>query len=276
MTKQHQDSKFEPIHDAHAIEQVAIVLQFTKPLAGYDFQEIRKLADALKTDFPGRSPIQTFMVAVGAGGVMPGHPAQGIVLTDTSRAGVITQELRLEHSSIAYRTTMYTRWASIWDKANQYFNKFLPLYLDGSELSAINLNYLDKFIWNGNFEESDPKLLLRSNSRYLTPSVYESNDLWHSHFGAYIKADQYTKRLVNVNVDYVDENNDLNARRAVSISTVLTDIFHQPNYQPLTLNTLSEVSGYIDNKAQALHEYNKQVLRNIISDEMIKRISLES
>lgn len=276
MTELSQNPQFEPIHDAHAIEQVAIVLQFANSVTTADFQEIRKMADDLKGDFPGRSPIQTFMVAVGAGGVMPANPAQGLVLTDTSKEGVITHELRLEHSSITYRTTMYTRWATIWGRASEYFNKFLPLYSLSSSLSAINLNYIDKFIWNGKSNEGDPRTLLRANSKYLTPAVYESNDLWHSHFGAFVKVDPLTKRLVNVNVDFIDENNDLNARRAVSISTVLTDIFNQPTYKLLDLKALEEISSFIDQRAQELHTYNKEVLGNIISDEMIKRISLKA
>lgn len=276
MTEPSENPQFEPIHDAHAIEQVAIVLQFANPVASNDFQDIRKLADELKDEFPGKSPIQTFMVAVGAGGVVPAHPTQGFVLTDTSREGVITHELRLEHSSITYRTTMYTRWANIWGKANQYFNKFLPLYSLNSQLAAINLNYIDKFVWSGKSDEADPGMLLRANSKYLTPATYESKDLWHSHFGAFVKADPLTKRLVNVNVDFVDENNDFNARRVVSISTVLTDIYNQPTYKLLDLKTPEEISSFIDQKAQELHSYNKDVLGNIISDEMIKRISLEA
>lgn len=271
-----QKRRFEPIHDAHAIEQVAFVLQIDRPLEEVRFAEVRSVAEQYKPDLPGRAEIQGFRVAIGAPGPVgpiPPGPSMGNVFSRTRADGTIESELRIDRMSATFRTLIYTRWDLVWAQARKYFDAIIPKYVAPARISGISLNFVDKFVWAGAPSECRPSLLLRPGSRYLCPHVYEAQDLWHSHTGAFLRADDQTKRLLNINVDYVDENPPDGLRRTVAITTVLTDLMNQPGYTSLevTENTVVEV---FNAHMHQLHAFGKIAFGNIINDEMSKRIAL--
>jgi hypothetical protein len=168
---------------------------------------------------------------------------------------------------------LYSRWDAVWSQANKYFRALVPHYGANAKIIGISLNYADKFAWSGNLAACKPKLLLRANSKYLAPHVYDAPDFWHSHTGVFIRVDKVTKRLLNVNVDHLDEYRAGNQRRIVSVTTVITDQFNQPGYD------LCELAGdnlvqFVESHMQQLHVFGKEVFGNIINDEMSKRIAL--
>lgn len=268
--------RFEPIHDAHAIEQVAFVLQIDRPLDEAGFVEAHKAAEKFKTDLPGVSDIQGFRIALGApvpAGFIPPVPSIGKVFTRTGPDGVVQSELRVERMSLIYRTLLYTRWDAVWAQARKYLDVLIPKYVAPACISGIGLNFVDKFVWNGTASECRPSLLLRPASKFITPHVYEAEDLWHSHTGAFLRHDSQTKRLVNINVDYNDENPPEGLRRVVVVTTVLNDMLNQPGYGPLEVTPEAAVSVF-DAHMQRLHVFAKMAFGNIINDEMSKRIAL--
>ncbi len=266
---------FEPIHDAHAIEQVVISIQFNAPLRNENFAELRKIAEAFKPELPGRSPLQTITLALGGGGVVPAPVAQGFSMHISGADGVIQHELRVDANSLTYRTTSYSRWALIWERARKYFEALLGVYVRDVKLAAISINYVDKFVWSGSEMSDKTSSLIREGSKYLPKHIYESSDLWHSHTGAFVKVDKNTKRLINVNVDHIDETQDTEMRRAIVISTVLTDIFDQVGYEPLSIDGEEAHLDFLNEKITALHDLDKDVLGDIINDEMCQRIDLK-
>ena len=187
--------------------------------------------------------------------------------------GTVAHELRVERTSLTFRTTLYSRWDAVWSQASRYFNTLVPLYAEQAGLSGISVNYVDKFVWSGNLSECRPNLLLRAESKYLCPYVYKAEDFWHSHTGAFIRVDKNTKRLLNVNVDYLDESRLSETRRIVAITTVLTDQLNQPGYELCAMERESVIS-FIDAHLQGLHKFGKEVFSNIINDTMSKRIAL--
>ena len=50
--------QFEPIHAAHAIEQVAILVQFHRPLTPMEFAEFKKVSAELKNIFPDEKELK--------------------------------------------------------------------------------------------------------------------------------------------------------------------------------------------------------------------------
>jgi hypothetical protein len=121
-----------------------------------------------------------------------------------------------------------------------------------------------------------PKSLLRPNSGYVVPSVYELNDLWHSYTGHFSKIDEFVKRLTNINVDCLDENiQGGNSRRIVAIGTIITDMLNQPGYTPFAA-AASDAMAFFQRQVPALHAANKSTLMGLIDDRMCKRIGLEA
>jgi uncharacterized protein (TIGR04255 family) len=272
-----QDGHFEPIHAAHAIEQVVFVVQFDTALDDHArFSEIRIAAMEFKSgeDLPGEVPIQEFSIAVKhPDSAVPPPLPSSFVLRSVARDGMTEQELMVERASLTFKTSLYSHWGTAWAQAKRYFERLVPLYVQNSQVRAISLNYVDKFVWDGDASECNPSLLFVPKSKYVCPHVFETREFWHSHTGKFIRASGNVKRLLNVNVDYLEETTAKGSRRVVSITTVLTDMLNQPNYSPTKINS-KDALDFVDNSMEDLHVFGKEVLREIICPEMSKRIAL--
>lgn len=271
-----QNGRFEPIHEAHAIEQVLFALQFSNPVDDETFFKIREAANQFQSDLPGRADIQSFALAIGAprpaGTILSGPPA-GIVLSKSRPDGTIESEFRLERGTVTFRTTSYTRWDAVWAGARRYFDAIIPIYVERADILGIGLNFVDKFPWVGAITECRPKLLLREGSRYLCPHLFDTQDLWHSHTGAFLRIDNATRRLLNINAECVDENRPDGLRRVVAITTGLTDFMNQPGFTASNM-TAQNADEFLDARMNQLHVYSKEVFGNVINDETSKRIAL--
>lgn len=267
---------FEPIHEAHAIEQVLFALQFERPLRDSGLEKARGFAEEFKEELPGRAEIQGVTFAIGAGGPVgsiPALPSSGVIRSRTAPDGTIENELRVEPASLTFRTTIYSRWKDVWSRSRKYFGAIAPAYISESRLTGISVNFVDKFIWTGSPEECKPSEMLRPGSDYLSPHVYGLKNLWHNHTGAFLRIDEKTKRLLNVNVDLLDENQPNGLRRVLIVRTVLTDLLNQPGYEASAV-AAANIVDFVDTHIQDLHAFGKIVFGNIINDEMSKRIAL--
>lgn len=267
---------FEPIHAAHAIEQVVFVLRFEPSLEEETFIEVREAAKQFETesDMPRREKLQGISFSISLGGPLP-PPSQisGFKLQRMMADGSIEKELRVDPSSITFVTSLYTRWDAIWLQARSYFDALAPIYASHTKIIGVGLNYVDKFEWIGDKTECRADALLRAGSDYLCAQIFKAKDFWHSHTGAFIHADEQTKRLLNVNVDYLDENRADDMRRVVSVTTVLTDLMNQPGYESLEISA-ENTAKFLDDHMKELHVFGKEIFGNIINDEMGKRIAL--
>lgn len=274
-----QSGRFDPVHAAHAIEQVVFVVQFDPPLDESQLSEIREAALQFKSekDLPGQMEIQEIAIAFGSPGaaVAPPPPRMppGLVLQSTGRDGAVESDLRVERASLTFRTTLYTRWDAVWIQARRYFESMLSKYAQYSQIATISLNYVDKFVWAGPLDQCSPNLLLHPQSKYVCPHVYEVTEFWHSHTGKFIRTDAYTKRLLNVNVDYLEEVSGVDSRRVVAITTVVSDMLNQPGYSSTEV-AKEDVLEFVDERMQKLHAFGKEILSGIVSPEMSKRIAL--
>ncbi len=264
---------FEPIHAAHAIEQVAFMLRMEPPLNEASFSQVCEIAKQFKTesDMPGQPEFRT--LAFGFGPSIPQQLPKPFVLNRIAADGTPEKELRIESNSISFTTFRYTRWDAVWAQARRYFETMIPTYAENTKIAAVGLNYIDKFKWVGELSECKTNLLMQSGSKYVCPHIFEVDDFWHSYTGAFIRTDKNTKRLLNVNVDYLDEVLPDDVRRVVAITTVLTDLMNQSGYEPTELNA-QNANNFLDDRMQKLHVFGKKVFGNIINDDMSKRIAL--
>lgn len=268
---------FRPVHAAHSIEQVVFSLHFDRPITPEIVATVVAAAEQFREEMPGGGPMHSVSFAFGGAGLPPPffqQPISGVMLTRSAPDGSIESELRVEQTSVSFRTARYSRWATIWNTAQRYFGAVLGLYIDaGAQLNSISMNFVDKFVWHGEANACDSGQLLRRESNYVAAQVFNQSDLWHSHTGAFERVNAHTKRLMNINIDCLDEVVDVGARRAIVITTVLTDLFGQAGYDLITLNS-NEALAFISNQMLALHTENKRILANTITEAMATQIAL--
>lgn len=279
-------NQFEPIHSAHAIEQMAISAQFTQHLDDSVFKRVLEKSEPFKEALPGFAPAFGFVpgvplgVGLPVGGVqiignLPGAQQlpQGMTYSRTRPDGTIEADLTILRHAITFRTTGYTSWREVWASASKYFESLLPLYTEPGPIAAVGLSYLDKFYWVGDITSVEVSNLIRKASPYVAPHVLTTRDLWHSYTGVFIRADSETKRLLNVNIDCVEDAPRGEIRRVVSIGTSLTDMFNQLSYVPKNMTNADAITVFAEHLA-ILHTQSKQVLSQIITDAMCQRIAL--
>lgn len=256
------------------------MLYFDRPLEPTRLSAAIEIAKQFKSYLPGGGPIQGgFSVAFG-GPVMQmpmmsqPMPATGVILNRSAPDGSIENELRVELASITFRTTRYTRWSAIWEQAEKYYAAFINLYFDnGSQISNISINFADKYVWVGENQNFDPNLLLKRGSEYVAEHIFSLKDLWHIHTGAFLRSDDKTKRLININIDCLDETSGSDTRRAVLITTVLTDMFNQVGFEK-TVTSSEDAMSVISAHMDSLHAFDKDILSKTLVGSMVKRIAL--
>jgi uncharacterized protein (TIGR04255 family) len=268
---------FEPLHKGHAIEQMTIAVQMSREIDDSAIKAIKKAIGA-PPELPRRLDLQGITVAFGLNVPTP-RPSQsagniGYSFAKFNDAGTVDTELRAERSAITFLTTRYTAWIHVWPQVRKYFEVLIPHYIPSVEMSGITVSYVDRFIWNDPETRAEPTQMLRPNSIFLCPNIYKANDLWHSHTGWFERIDTATKRLVNVNVDFLETSADDELRRAIVIKTVLTDFLNQPGYERSNPDSAAAL-GIIEHHLNQLHDFCKEVLSDIIKEEMSIRIALK-
>jgi uncharacterized protein (TIGR04255 family) len=269
--------QFEPLHAAHAIEQVALVVHFNREIADDELAAIRKALSPFSDDLPAKSEVRTFNIAFAQGGgpsaKMPVQAVTGFVMGRISAKGSIEKEFRVERGSLTFRNLVYTRWAGVSGEAHKYFAAAFAALGGDCSIAAVGLTYIDKFLWNGNLEDSLPSTLLRVDSPYLSPHVVDKRDMWHSHTGSFEKPNSHTKRLLNVNVDCLEEEHDEKKRRVISITMVLSDGFNQPYHDAVDFRA-KDSEKFLAERMDDLHAYSKDVFSQLLNKETKIRIGL--
>jgi uncharacterized protein (TIGR04255 family) len=271
---------FEPVHDAHAIEQVTFSLQFTRHLDDAAITRLQaECAARLGTDLPGKHEIRSIGVSVGPQGLVPiagaASAPDGFLRMRVSPTGAVEKELRVERGGTSFRTTTYTRWAAVWADARRCFEVVMGSLPADVGLVAHSLQYVDRFDWSGTPSECRAAELIAPGSEFVAPYVFRSEDLWHSHFGAFMRLDEFTKRLLLVNLDALDEaSQDGISRRSVRITTGVTDLLSQPGYRERVVPA-GEVIRYLDERQDGAHTVLKNVIGDILNDGMRRKIGIE-
>ncbi len=268
--------KFSPLHEAHAIEQVAFVIQMDGFLTIDEFNSVRTASEHFKDELPGFEEAQPILF-IGQQTNPNGAPLArtNIFRRKFSSDGAIELELGIQPNGLTFRTTRYTRWNDVWQAASKKLEALYPLCSVGRRPAAIALNYVDKFVSGGLPTNAKVDQLLKVGGKYVANHVISANDLWHSHTGIFLQPKPHVKRLLNINLDCLEENASSGPRRAVAITTSLTDMLNQPGYKEVP-HTRDGDWPYICETIQELHSVNKVVISEILSEEMSKRIALNA
>lgn len=101
---------------------------------------------------------------------------------------------------IALMTPQYVRWGHFQDLISRILGPICEAFNEVVSLNAVRLEYWDRFVWTGTWEDFDASLLIDISSGYIAPRVLEVEKEFHSHCG-WFAYDGPVRRLVNINID---------------------------------------------------------------------------
>lgn len=262
-----ETNHFSPLHAGHSIEQAVFVIQFASPVDDSVFADILGKTESFKDNLPGRRDLQQFLT------LQQSSPPNAVAYAKYDSAGLIVNELQVHKNSIFFSTREYTRWTDVRNQAAYYFEQLLPIYIQHTKLNSVGLSYTDKFICENISSGFNPSSFLKENSKYIAPHVYDTDQLWHSHTGVFERVNNQTKRLININLDYLDDRHEGNNRHSLVITSAINDQFYQPSYEALNIES-DETLGFVMSHMEEIHTKNKEILKHIINDDMSRRIAL--
>jgi uncharacterized protein (TIGR04255 family) len=262
---------FEPIFPAHAIERCATTIYFDQQLPAKVFQKVIERADALFRN-AGYERGGAFGVNVDAatGQVSPigeSISPANYVSPDRSNNFLVTS------NALSMQTGRYVRWEPFIGQFEELMVPLVSLSADVVSIAGIQLDYLDRFFWTGNWENFDWRGLLQDKSDFVTDMARRTGRQWHCHSGWFEECVAPIRRLVNVNIDVVDaiRLGHPEPSPSISILTLFRDHIPVAPGQPVSTGiqsaTLVAALG-------ELHRDLKILLSRIITAAAAERIGL--
>jgi uncharacterized protein (TIGR04255 family) len=263
--------QFEPIFPSHAIERCGAAVTFSEPLPSKAFQRVleqvqsrfRSAGLEWIAGVPGSRAVR-FQIDVASGQTTPIAPGAGpAVFTTTDRS---TQFI-IAPDSLTARTTSYVRWAPFVGSIEELMLPLVGVYSEVVSAASVQLDYVDRFLWTGDWSSFDWRTLLKADGRFLATKAAKHR-LWHNHSGWFEESAQ-GRRLINVNVDLSDFNRSEGPVPSIAILTLMRE------------DVAPEAPRFGDAPSvqaclEQLHNDLKTLLAHIIIDQMAERISLNA
>ena len=171
-------------------------------------------------------------------------------------------------NSMTARTTSYVRWAPFAGQIDALMLPLVSMYSDVISVSSIQLDYVDRFLWTGDWGNFEWRALLRSDGQFLAARAAEGHRLWHTHSGWFDESAE-GRRLVNVNVDLADFQRSEGSVPSVAILTLMRDEV------PPAVSRYGDAAS-VQACLEQLHNELKSLLGHIITEPMAERISLSA
>jgi uncharacterized protein (TIGR04255 family) len=261
----HEKPRFFTLLPAHAIERCSAAVVFDQQLPSklFDKTVLACTASLRELHFSPAAPTPALNVEVdGATGLVSvkNSTHQPAVFTSVSGA-----QLTFAPNAIQFQTAGYVRWSPFLGDFERATSAILNACLSAVSVSAVKLEYWDRFIWTGDWTNFDRWQLFKKNSEFLSLAAAAQSNQWHSHCGWFENVNE-NKRLVNINVDVVEVIHNARVAPSVGIYTMMQDVHSS------TLQTPRQIVTNLDQ----LHLSLKKLFDLIIEVDIAKQIGLQS
>lgn len=217
---------WKPVHEAHAIERVRVLIEFSSPLSEKQLTKFVVPTTEKFRDFGfdqiarAESTIQGIILAPAGGpGSIQQQNQNGWVMQRTDRRQII-EEAGFRDGVFGYMSTEYGRWENLASRFWDLFEGPLAQAIVNVDVNTIKLEYWDKFIFAGNSAEADVNTLLKAIDPAIPEEVTRGASLWHSHVG-WFESFQGCMVLINRNFDVVDERLPDRSQRVCNVLTLV-------------------------------------------------------
>ena len=276
-------SKIKPAAGGHAIEVVAIGIEWVSPLnveALTALEDLYRASPELHGFLPSFAPLRSVLLQMGAQvsaagvagvsqpGFIPQNQPAGFDLRRFESNGSVPWVVSVRPEFISVNSTVYDRWATVKPKALELLDKFVTESVKrGQQISAIGLQYQDGFEIEGDITPEKMKSLFRGGSAWMPSHVLEESSFWHCHQGWFSKSPKGRRVLNNVNVDVVESPNGCSAK--INGQHRVFSIAHNgKEAHPIFTSDIEQALDF-------LHSENKRVLGGLLTDEILDIINLK-
>lgn len=267
-------SQYTPINGSHAIEQAVVGIRLWRPVGDAEFAAAIELAAKLAAvgdRLPGRLQVDPMSLVFGRQAITTGYVKSlesqpGVLFHRVSRDGSMEEELTVERTAVTFRTRQYRRWDDMAECINALLIPVAQVLSANqiSNLAVVELRCIDRFAT----EDLNIPLsaLIRSDSPHVPQNALSRSDMLHVHTGWFENTSAAGRTLININIDVADEG-----RRS---ATILQIVSKQSSGEGRIFGNDGNFSETISSEFTALHLIDKELLSELLTDELQAAISL--
>ncbi len=261
--------------EGHGIADAVFTVEFDRAPTSGDIQAALELHDKYKDSYPRSSKIEgpLFSINAQSGTVVAGNAELGGFRFDYVKPdGGVARAITFQNNLLSIGRPDYTRWKHIWPEVENQFLQLLEVFLSHLSITKVHLQMLNRFS-SEDHNEIAPSNVLRADSRYIAPAIFEISSAWHSDIGFYedSKLENTSRTLVAAKAKHVRQSTGL---QHVDITTKFALEFQSPLNEVGSLYRKTEGSTYFERLMQHMREMNKDVLESILNDDLCELINL--
>lgn len=267
-----QNCSIVPVNSEHAVKVVSFVCELG---ANFSVEKIRQIiahydsSSGLRKIFPNKTEGRATSISISPQGVDVKNDGEinQVILERSREDGSKEFVLTLQGNQINFSSFQYTRWSDISKEAYAILIEFINLVLPDPGVSVLGLQYLDEFIVSGDINSFRASMLFDANSKYLPTHFHDKMGPWHNHMGWFDEdvALQPNKILHNLNINAAQQQ-----------EKIVVQVLGAHRYiLPAPIINRKEATEAMENKFNILHNKNKMLLAELLSEGAQKDIHLE-
>lgn len=257
-----------PINSTNAIDAAAFAVVFDRSFTDQEQNKFLVLQKTFEKELPNFSRGAVFGAKFENNKIINQESKEvGVKLQRIEPNGKVGWSLHVMEDQIVISCNAYDRWSKVWGKVDKYLKSTVDLLnLDTISVSAIVLQYVDRFTENSNVKYSAHNVF-DDKTKFLTPHSCDVGKLWHVHQGWFEDKAEKEKILHVLNLGTTEDS-----------KKILTTINHSLQLQFLDESKPAKKIFNSKNEYQKtfvdLHEKNKKILRELLNSKQLKAIDL--
>lgn len=267
-----------PAAGQNSIEAAAFVLQFARSFNLQEIEQLFALEQQLAGDLPSFQKVSSLIVT--ASESSPSISQQqlaGVVLQKFQENGKPEWMLRAAGNQVVVSCHKYTAWAEVWARSRTWLLAAFKV-VDSSTNGVMTtaLQFRDRFVYDGNPADGKASDVFRTDSRFMTRQTWDSGPQWHVHQGWLVPNSESkipALRVLNVvNITCAIQNNN----RLEAAIDHIGEITFAAQVGLDSLTSTTPTGDLCGDCFSFLHDQNKQILRDTLSDGQLRAIGMQS
>ncbi|AKR57104.1 hypothetical protein XM25_15135 [Devosia sp. H5989] len=261
---------FVPANSDNAIAAVTFQLILDRVLSPKTIQAANAVPERWTDDLPAIGIAKALNVGVEAEGPSQVTEQGGVSFAFMRPDGTPAWVFRALHQSIVVECARYSRWKNVVSAAARYVSEFTEVMKrEADPASAVIATLLvrDEFHWKGDLGDYDSRQLLNQSS-HVAEIARGNNPVWHSYTGWF--PDPSVLMHLNVTGTRID-NHTAASREGTAEVTI--DHYMQKSLTPAA-SAADMTSEWYASVMSELHELNKQIMKEILTDSAREMIGL--